>query len=1458
MLCMFFSLTMVLSCFDQTASTVYYIYTHSDACHSESETCLTLSQFAANRIDSLNTTLILFSGNHSLDVDLSISSLDHFSMYSNTSTALINCGGSSHIMFPSTQNINIRNVIFVGCTCHITDSIGGLVLSNSRFDGQDTRRTALVLINVVKVKIDNSTFAFNKVRTDGGAIIASYSNMNISQSNFQDNSARYGGAIFAENHSNITIAKTSFVGNYGHSSGGALCLVDSSTTINEANFINNSAAILGGAVAAAFHTINFISIYTLSACYLAQTTTLSSSTIRISACRFLYNSAHFGGALYFYVSRVRVKDCRFSNNSATYGGVEGGRGATIHFDESIFSSNSAIQWGGVMDNKDCSNVTITHCHFEKNNVLIEQGGVVRAVRDTVTIVNSTFLSNAALNGGGGAVSGLHSKFTIISSKFLNNSAAGKGGALNTEGENTELNILDSFSFLNGQRESGTSFINNSAKDDGPGAAVYSSARKLIINGSLLVSNNLATNGNYAFYIALTTGRIFGTLIFSNNLGSLALVSSDIVIAANVEFANCSSRGAVTLLQSTVHFNGSYRLEHNHGENGGAIYAVESKLYVNAKMTVVNNTATENGGGLYLYQSEVYCQQNCHLTLQGNEATEKGGGIHLVSSFIVLNAPQLSMQAKWLELTRNTAKEGGGLFLEANSKLYIVQYSPSFHRDRSSDYSISFTSNSAEYGGAVYVDDYTNSIGTCTGTSSYTQSPRTECFFQVLSRHLIYDSHLYTSHIEFLNNIAVKSGSILFGGLLDRCTRSQFAEINYKMSSDGIINGLLYFEDASSVTNRDLVSISSQPVKVCPCMNSQHDCTYQQRLKVRKGERFTVLLAAIDQVGHPVNATISGYLGSTESTLTEGQVTRITDSCARVTLRVFSLHDSEQLTLYASDGPCRDATPSTTKVDIQFLPCNSCPIGFQPSETSCTCRCHDSIKQYIECNLMTESFVRLSNVWISYINETDLIGYLVYSHCPLDYCIQSDVPVNLNQPNGADAQCAFNRTGLLCGSCQSDLSLSLSSSQCLSCPDYWPALFLSITIAAIIAGIVLVVILLALNLTVAVGTLNGLIFYANIVAANRSILLPFQTSNFITIFISWLNLELGMETCYFPEMDAYTKTWLQLVFPVYVISLVILVIIISHYSFRFSRLIGKKNPVATLAMLILLSYSKLLQTIIAALSFGIVEYPNGSNVLVWLPDATVNYITGKHIVLFIVALIILLVGLVYTFLLFSWQWLFFKSCPKWRIFAWMRNPKSHIFMETYTAPYTPRHRYWTGLLLLVRNILCLIAAVNVLGEPEIALASVSFTVGFILVVKSFIGRVYKKWPVDLLEVFFYFNILSFAMLTWLALSVKIDQKAIAYVSITTSFVLLVMIILYHMYAHTKMFQKFQNCSYLPILTKINQKPRAQSPPPDDDIHGVWSLAGKIDDPVNANNCELRGIVAVPSYSEVDGPTAADRV
>ena len=82
---------------------------------------------------------------------------------------------------------------------------------------------------------------------------------------------------------------------------------------------------------------------------------------------------------------------------------------------------------------------------------------------------------------------------------------------------------------------------------------------------------------------------------------------------------------------------------------------------------------------------------------------------------------------------------------------------------------------------------------------------------------------------------------------------------------------------------------------------------------------------------------------------------------------------------------------------------------------------------------------------------------------------------------------------------------------------------------------------------ATGTLSDLVFYANIVGPNCTIFLPVESTNALSVFIAWLNLDFGIEACFYDGMTAYAKTWLQLVFPVYIWVLVGIMILISHFS-----------------------------------------------------------------------------------------------------------------------------------------------------------------------------------------------------------------------------------------------------------------------------------------------------------------------
>ena len=100
----------------------------------------------------------------------------------------------------------------------------------------------------------------------------------------------------------------------------------------------------------------------------------------------------------------------------------------------------------------------------------------------------------------------------------------------------------------------------------------------------------------------------------------------------------------------------------------------------------------------------------------------------------------------------------------------------------------------------------------------------------------------------------------------------------------------------------------------------------------------------------------------------------------------------------------------------------------------------------------------------------------------------------------------------------------------------------------VMGVALVLLLLVCKLTVATGTLSGLVLYANIVKVNRTIFLPVESTctDALSVFIAWLNLDFGIDM-FLQWIGCYSKTWLQFVFHIIIWVLVGLMIHISHYS-----------------------------------------------------------------------------------------------------------------------------------------------------------------------------------------------------------------------------------------------------------------------------------------------------------------------
>ena len=127
---------------------------------------------------------------------------------------------------------------------------------------------------------------------------------------------------------------------------------------------------------------------------------------------------------------------------------------------------------------------------------------------------------------------------------------------------------------------------------------------------------------------------------------------------------------------------------------------------------------------------------------------------------------------------------------------------------------------------------------------------------------------------------------------------------------------------------------------------------------------------------------------------------------------------------------------------------------------------------------------------------------------------------------------------------------------------------------------------------------------------------------LSLFISWLNLDFGIETCFFNGLTPVIKVWLQIVFPIYIGVIIIIVILVSHFSEKVAKLMGN-NAVPFLSTLLLLSYMKIIRWLVQALSNSEIT-SDDSSYSVWHVDGNINYSTGQYFPLFITALVVAVV------------------------------------------------------------------------------------------------------------------------------------------------------------------------------------------------------------------------------------------
>ena len=917
---------------------------------------------------------------------------------------------------------------------------------------------------------------------------------------------------------------------------------------------------------------------------------------------------------------------------------------------------------------------------------------------------------------------------------------------------------------------GSVFSGNTAVSKG--ANLYFQMSNSVVNSSVIIKNCDSTFGNRFFKPPSDTSYPVGcypALTFIHGIFNGAEVSrfsdrkireevlrvEDSTFADNfcgavyIQFAS-GYQSSESLVTHTAVINNSYFLENlfGDGDTHFVLWAMDSiRTSQQAELVIENSQILYNGltddftevlndllsnGLLFEFPQESYrlfgnlkFSSMKNVTIRNCAFVENFmSPVHATDSNIFFEGYNLFMN--------NSAFFGSGLYLTKDSVAYLDPHTQ-----------LVFENNEAYFkGGAVYI------------TQDKLDSDHL-CSLQIFDPALTPFSELET-RIWFINNFALIAGDTVYGGNVDYCLAASPSAF-FLSNVTTIGYGKFIFDFVSDFEGQPESNslISSDADRLCFCNEGVKDCEkLNETAFLYPGEVFRISVVGIGQRrgNTPANVIAAKRTG------TGVELQKVGRECSNVT---YDIQEDITWLLLFPDSTIIRQNGVTLPIDIVIL---ACPVGFEINNSTKVCECETSLKLrgMTNCDIVTQTIIRLPPYWLSNYSH----HLLLHDHCPFDYCKSTPVQITLKEPD-TSKQCAFNRTGTLCGQCKEGLSLVFGTSRCLPCSNKYLALF----IAFALAGIALVVFLFLLDLTVSIGTINGLIFYANIVKINEAIFFPPGDNSFLKVFISWVNLDLGIETCFYNGMDSYVKTWFQFIFPLYMWLILIVIIAGARKSITLARLCGN-HAVPVLATLFLFSFTKLLRVIITALSFTTLAYPNGQKVL-WLYDGNVEFGKQKQFPLLLFATLFLVALIPYTLLLTAVQLL--RKCSH-KIFKWVS--KYMPIFDAYVGPYKHKYGYWTGLLLIVRVVLVLVFVFNIFGDPAVDILFIILVVFLLVVLNLGQGGVYKNNYLTALEISFMLNLGVLAAVTGYVRQTNGNQKAAVYTSTSIALGTFAVILVYH--------------------------------------------------------------------------------
>ena len=648
-------------------------------------------------------------------------------------------------------------------------------------------------------------FKNNKAENGAGIYISDHSTVIFGENSnvkFINNSVDHNGsAIFMNSHSKVTFKNnsiTTFNDNKGIS--GTIYSEDNSnitfTATSRVIFNSNSVMQYGAA------------IYSFDNSHVTFT---ESSNVK-----FINNSVDHNGSAIFMNSHSSVtfeqhSIATFNDNKGISGTIYSEDNSNITFkgtSQVIFNSNLVMQYGATIYSFDNSHVTFTgssNVTFSNNVVStnersrdMEFGGIIFSSTHSHTSFdgNSTIVfSNNSANVGAAIFSFYKSsvKFKDRSKVTFNSNEAQHCGILTSAllsnivfSDNTEVtfnqNILSCTSTSNYESSAGAictaqrtnvmfsgnslvTFINNIAEKGGT-VAFYDSNVPIEEYSIVMFNSNIAEYSNGGAFVcfnnSIVTIRGNSNVTFNNNKAGQSggaihsynmckITFKDNSTSSFIKNTARDNGGAILsnqLSEITFEGNSTIKFDGNIADNGGAFYFTNSTITSKdtSMISFYNNNARQNGGVgcISLYSKGIF-EGNTTIKFDNNFAELNAGVLYSIQSKILFKGNSV------LKLTHNKVTSNGGAFyFDYNSDVFFSQFS-----------NITFSHNSALYGGAVSANDHSKITVTGNSMLSFVNNEASQSggagYFSYYCNVIMEQDAMVT----FDNNKALQGGALCF-------------------------------------------------------------------------------------------------------------------------------------------------------------------------------------------------------------------------------------------------------------------------------------------------------------------------------------------------------------------------------------------------------------------------------------------------------------------------------------------------------------------------------------------------------------------------------------------------------------------------------------------------------------------------------------------------------------------------